>query len=366
MSGAQSRGGAGRRLVASDSERGLGLWHSASPSPGFVARIEATEWGTDGLKVQNYDVPHELTRLGEADYFDVESGAGKVVATFALVPNVIGDERVQVASRYRCLMSVDPALGGKGVGSLLGGWIRAHFVERVREPTLFHGFIESKNQRSLAVAKKTGYASLGTFEAVNIGWFRPRRDARARPMRADERAEVLAHLRAARVGHVAPQLERGFFDDEMWVLEDGGKIIAGAQVVDKRVRVTALEGLSGKVLMAVGPLLARTSRALRLFELRNRRVPWLGNMFALPGAERELPRLFAAVQAARDAHALVSYFDVRTPLHAALDERRGFGPLAKIAPKTRFEIMAGAVGGAEPHWGYLAERPWWFSPLECI
>jgi len=57
-------------------------------------------------------------------------------------------------------------------------------VDRATTPTLFYGFIESENPRSLAVATKSGYRPLTHLRCMDIGWLAPKPPRATRPRRS--------------------------------------------------------------------------------------------------------------------------------------------------------------------------------------
>jgi len=353
------------------SEGALTLFHSRTPSPAFVAHIAKTEWGDTGLKVRSLDAAHELARLGEQDFYEVRDATSRTVATYALVARrlELGSHRIE--ARYRCLMSVDRSAGHSGVGTRLGRWIRELVVDRAHTPTLFYGFIDSENPRSLAVAARSGYRPLTHFHCVNIGWLAPgylaRKDPAVRRLRPHELDAARTLLEAQRSAHAAPPLAHALHYDELWGLfGPADRLLAVAQVVAKQVTVTSLPGKTGPLLRRIAPALAPLSG---VFELRNRKVPWLCNLAAAPAPDRAelLARLFRGIQRHTQSHGLVVYLHPTSPLNRELTAANAFGPLARLSPPSRFEVMADLAGPPSPiTWDSLSQAPWWFSPLESV
>ncbi len=358
--------------IASDGA--LTLYHSRAPSPAFVAHIARTEWGDTGLKVRSLDAAHELARLGEQDFYEVRDAASRTVATYALVarPLALGLHRpLHIEARYRCLMSVDRTAGHRGVGTLLGRWIRELVVDRAPSPTLFYGFIDSENPRSLAVAARSGYRPLTHFHCMNIGWLAPsylaRKNPAVRRIRPHELDAALALLETERSAHAAPPFTHALHSDELWGLfGSADTLLAVAQVVAKRVAVTSLPGKTGGLLRRIAPALAPLSG---VFELRHRQVPWLCNLAAAPAPDRaqRLALLFRGIQRHTESHGMVAYLHPTSPLTRELTAAKAFGPLARLSPPSRFEVMAELAGPPSPiTWESLSQSPWWFSPLESV
>lgn len=297
---------------------------------GWDALLRPVVWGTDGLRYRLRDPAHALHRWEGAEFLELRR-AGELLAVFVLVRHdyVVAD--TPITAWYRSMLAVKDGLAGAGLGRVITAAARRVYLDAATGPTLLYGYIEAANARSLRLQERLGYAPLFDLQAASWGWLRP---ARAPGVgRVSDRAAFVAAARRFWAGHALDDLDASVRADEIWGLERGGRLVAGAQIVPKPLEIVGLPGLDGKALIAGSPLLRHLTP---FFRTNPHDVAWTGAAF-WEDDPADLATLLQGVQAETGASSGLWYLDPRSPRAG----RAPLGPVATLSPATTLRAMAG-------------------------
>ncbi|MCO4745870.1 MAG: hypothetical protein KC912_13835 [Proteobacteria bacterium] len=316
------------------------------------------EFGTDGLRYTVLSMDKDVDRFTGSHCLTLRED-DVVVAVFGLSSRTVPTRSGPIQAYYRTLLGVAKHAMGRGFGSRIAKAARQHFLLEATEPTMLYGFIEQGNARSMRVQERLGYQPLREFEATQFGWLRTRRAEGARRLEQADLDGVRSQLigfesdltRMGRGTHIDPEA--------YWVLERNGEAVAGVQAHEKRLNITHLPGLDGRLLVRMNPVLKHVHPYLNL---RPHAAVWCGNAFF-----RDSPiDLMRLVQHTCFAHGVSGgqfYLDPEAPIYGAVHEA-GLGWLGRLAPSPRITIMAGYQGVDEATIAELERRPLAFSPLD--
>lgn len=211
-------------------QNGLVLSVSRQADPQTIALLTQTLYGTDGIQYRQTGQAHRIGLLSDPLFFQLYDSRQTLIGLYCLDKRPVGFRGELVPAYYGRYLAVSADQQGKGFGQLLKATAIEYVQARQSAPHLFYSYIEAKNTRSMAASKQTGFTSVAQLSTYLFRRFTPRPDQRVRPLQPVESA--LAHQlvanQYARYGfqhftHINAQ--RPFF-----VLEERGRVVAGAQV----------------------------------------------------------------------------------------------------------------------------------------
>ena len=303
-----------------------------APDARWLALLSGVSWGTDGLRYRLNEVGHALDRWYGAQFLELARG-DELLAVFVLVPHRYVVEGLPITTWYRSMLAAAPGLAGGGLGRVLTSAARRIYLDEATVPTLLYGYIESDNSRSMRLQERLGYQPLFELEAASWGWLRPAITDGVE--RCTDRVAFLAAMRRFWKGHQLDDLDQSAPIDDLWVLRRGGKVVAGALVVDKSLGIEHLPGLDGKLLMAGSPVLRHLTP---FFRTDPHTVLWTGPVFFEGDDPEPLLALLQALQGATGASSGLWYVDPRSPARARL---QALGPIHRLSPSPTLRAMAG-------------------------
>jgi hypothetical protein len=348
------------RLGETPLEDGWVLSVADQPDDAIVDVLESVRWGTEGLRFRAHGLRAALLKETGARFLSLRRD-GRTLATATLVPRVFEVEGVKFPAWYRTMLAVPEDAQGHGAGLRIAQAIRHQLLDAATDPVMLYGYVETDNTRSMKIQERIGYASHATFEAVSIGPLRARRLPGVERLGEADRDAYLSLLSRHWDGHVLLDFDQSLRTGDVYVLRRGGEIVAGAQVIVKTLTIESLAGFSGRMVMAIAPLLARLSP---LFALRPTKLTWAGSLFWLDDP-RDLVALVEHVQGELECGSAVLYLDPRSP-HAQAVRRVGYGAAGLASPPTVLHMMAGHKGLPEPVIAALRTRPLVLSPLDSL
>lgn len=303
-----------------------------APDSRWLALLGGVSWGTDGLRYRLNDVGHALDRWFGAQFLELARG-DELLAVFVLVPHRYVVDGLPITTWYRSMLAVAPSLVGGGLGRVLTSAVRRIYLDEATTPTLLYGYIESANTRSMRLQERLGYAPLFDLEAASWGWLWP--TIADGVERCTDRDAFLAAMRRFWKGHLLDDLDQSAPIDDLWVLRRGGRVVAGALVVDKSLQIQDLPGLDGKLLLLGSPVLRHLTS---FFRTDPHNQLWTGPVFYEGESPEPLLTLLQSLQAATGASSGSWYVDPRSPVRARLT---ALGPIHRLSPSPTLRAMAG-------------------------
>ncbi len=349
------------RTFYRDQERDIAIRIEPSWSDQAIAMLDRAVWGTSGLLYSHSDSAAELAEMDGAVPIALWV-ADELAGVYTVWPKRIAAGEHTVDAMLRSLLVVDPRYGGRGLGRLLSEQTRQHFLVGAEHPRMLYGLIEVDNERSLTIAQKVGYESLGVLHGVTFSRFTPRSCDRLQ--RAGDRDELVELLRERYRHHAMQDYDVSLKVKRTWVLREDGEIVASAQVSPRRWTIVELPGLMGSVALAVLAHLPPFSRFVpgRVFEYL-----LVSNLVAAPGREGALIELLEGLLAQSGLHAAVFFADATCPHYAALRAHGSLGSIDAMLGPSNAHVMAGLHEGLPADAvAELRRRPLYMSPLDAV
>jgi GNAT superfamily N-acetyltransferase len=321
-------------------QNGLVLSVSRQADPQTIALLTQTLYGTDGIQYRQTGQTHRIGLLSDPLFFQLYDSRQTLIGLYCLDKRPVGFRGELVPAYYGRYLAVSADQQGKGFGQLLKATAIEYVQARQSAPHLFYSYIEAKNTRSMAASKQTGFTSVAQLSTYLFRRFTPRPDQRVRPLQPVESA--LAHQlvanQYARYGfqhftHINAQ--RPFF-----VLEERGRVVAGAQVSPIQWELVHLPGRLGSLLRYVAP---HVPGLRRFFNPASQLFLTLEGVCVAPGRADLLAPLLESVLAHYNIHTAMWQIDERDPLLSLLTTP-GMGPLSSFQPGVTTHVMAKTVG----------------------
>jgi len=199
--------------------------------------------------------------------------------------------------------------------------------EHKKHKTFSYAFIEKENERSLDFSEMIGYRTLGFVHTLLFSRFSPKMDVNVRYLKENEREEMAARIEELYRDHNMYFTDYLPLDEDYYVYEKEGEIIAGLQAYSSSWEIFEMPGFSGWLLLRVFPRIAFLKKIFNARELNY--VTFEGIWFK-PGHEKILSRLFESVCARSGVFLGVSWFDTRSNIYKKLKRSVRFGLLATI------------------------------------
>ncbi|MBT3223096.1 MAG: GNAT family N-acetyltransferase, partial [Proteobacteria bacterium] len=295
-------------------------------TPEYVALLNRTTWGTEGLRYLSHGIKDELTRLRE--FCTVEARKdGHLLGGYGLSTKMVRAGTHQIKTMHRMFLSVDPERGGKGLGTLLMKNTQRHFLDESNEPIMLYGYIEDDNSRSLKIAEKIGYRRIGTFNGTLFSRLTPTDHKEVDKVQDTD--EITSLLGEQYEEYSLVDLDDSFKADEYWVLRQNGQIVAGVQALPRRWSIVDLPGVDGWLFVNFLPWLPLLGR---VFDGQTFSHLLLSNIYARRGFEESFFDLLSALCARHSIVAAMAFTDVNCPVVSRLRKAGSFGLLDQIAP----------------------------------
>lgn len=342
-----------------DPERGLRLVARETVDPRLVERIEATRFGTAGLRYRYRDMGPHLRGIAHPVFLALERGE-TVVGTYVLSRKRVHTPLGAAEAWYRGLLTVSDRHRGEGLGRMLVeqafAWLRVRAAVEGR-PVLSYGCIQGDNTRSQSLLDALGARTVGGFSALPVYLHAPREALRVDPLNIGEVPAVVERLRAwtADLGLT----DVGHIDPARYFIAPGPRgPVAGASV---RVERLVLDDIGG----AIDPIVRALARAPFLrdrLDLGDLRWLKLHDLLVDPAHVDVWPDFVAALCARHGVNVAVFVLDRDGPTYAALDQGGVFG-VASVLFDTPIGVSVVAFGDGGDDWvDAIDGRPVCLSP----
>jgi GNAT superfamily N-acetyltransferase len=350
-------------IVYEDAARDLCLSRRLGISNDYLALLDATAWGTEGVRYLSHGIGEALARVPDLRTLELRQ-AGALVGAYALAHKRVHIGAAEVTAVHRMFLTVAPDQGGRGYGRLIMDQTRELLRREANGPLLLYGYIEAENTRSLTIAERVGYGTAGSFRSYLFSRYSPHDDPAVTAVTpgadADELGEV---LRSAYRDHAAVDLTESYDPGRCFLLREAGRIVAAAQVELRRWTITDLPGLYGRALLAVLP---HTPGAKRFLPQRELLHLALGNIFVAPGCGASFARLVSALLARHARHVAIWFGDPRCPMQVEIARAGGRGLLGALGMDGDVRFVVGDQDLPQSVRDELRERPLFISTLDPI
>ncbi len=319
-------------VVHEDPSRGIRIVARREFSDAFLAQLEATTFGTSGLRYRRLGVREQLERLPPGAFLELHVDE-TLVGTYALASSQLHGAPPETTGLYRGLLSVRPEARESGLGRLLVtrtfDWIGSLSSSSGR-PVYSWGCIERDNTRSLELLQSIGATQAGTLETLTAYVHLPR--IRASVDVLDESADAALDAALAAAASDCGLRSAASGGGHYFAVRDGDRIDAGARVTLTRVDM-ATTGSAWD--LAHRYLLRFVPPARRRFDPHNFTYLRLSDVVIREGRERLFKDFMSTLLARHDAYMAMFMLDPGSRTRALLEQAGIFG---RFTASTRQEV----------------------------
>lgn len=174
--------------------------------------------------------------------------------------------------------------------------------------SFFWAFIDPENNRSLNMADRFKFETIGQFKTFGFSRFFPKVQPKVERLKAVDKAEVLQQIKTFYQHHALFSEVHLFKHDDYFVYRHEGKIVAGVQVYKVHWKIEAMPGLKGKVMVKVLPYIPILNR---IINPKNYRFLATEGLFWEDGHEDKIEKLLEGVLHSTGHQSLLIWVDIK-------------------------------------------------------
>lgn len=358
--------------------RNLTMKLTRRASASVLSLLGGTIWGTPGgMRYQHLNTQEKLPQLQGAWFLTLDKD-GEAIGVLCLDQRRVG----ALDAFYIRYFSFAESMRRKGVeahaeaeaqASKGQGMFKRFSSSFFAAPTplleaagtpkaVFFAFVELENARSRDMVAQMGLSRCGQFNTRIFSRLFPRTSKRVRRARPDEREDLRARVAAAYADHAFYNDHGLFRQDDFWVLEVDGRVVAGCQAHRVRWRVMEIPGRSGRLLMKTLPYIPLLSRLLnpRKFDFSA-----IEGLFCEPGHEHLLNELLEAVLRAQGNYTALLWLSTNSPISDLVARHLRFGLLHRLQRDVSATVVMRAYGLTPEEEDALRDRPVYISAFDA-
>lgn len=228
------------------------------------------------------------------------------------------------------------------------------------EAAMFYAFVELENERSMEMCRSMDFSPIGKFSTLVFSRFNPKADPKVRKVTEGEKPNVLKELRHFYREHALFSDINIFYDDNYFVLEENGEIVAGLQANPCHWVLQNMPGFSGKLIMKVLPHIPLISR---IFNPKAFKFIALEGVWFKPGHEKAI---FSLMESALHHYGLNSgliWLDENCPVYNVMNNGP-MGLLRRFHSGSPVDVIARFSGVSDEIKTDLAQRPLYISSFD--
>lgn len=295
--------------------------HEATPE--IKVLLNETIYGTKGLRYSHLDHEEKLANTINPDFHTLWDN-DVVVAVTAYCKRMVSSGTKMYPAYYIRYFAVKTTHQGNGLGKHLNELVEKGYLATLTEPTLFYGYIEKKNARSLKVSKHFKQEYMGDFKASIFSRFRPQLNSRFEKINPIEYETFVTQHYSQHALFLTDKLG---YKNQCYGIRENGHLVAAVQANPVSWKIHSLPGFTGWLsrnvlhfIPILGRLAPRSTFDFVAFEgLRTR-----------PDHEDKIIPLLASCLATHKMYVGMNYFDVKDPIFIFLEQLKGMGLMRKI------------------------------------
>ncbi|GAB3723906.1 GNAT family N-acetyltransferase [Spirosoma lituiforme] len=304
-----------------------------------VALLKRTIYGTNGVRYQHTGQEQKASQLHKPLFFQLRQD-NELIGLYCLDERCIKAGSEYITAFYGRYLAVDDRHKSKGYGRLLKQEAIRYVEQYATAPSIFYAYIEEKNARSLSISLGEGFQSVATLKSYIFRRYTHQIDFRFRQVDSHQLDAIRSLLEKAYAAYTFTNFAHIGYQNNYFVLEENGEIIAGIQANPVRWQFLDMPGLGGWVMMHLLPALSMTRR---FFNPANYQFVVLEGLYLKKGAEDRLYALLESVLAHFRLHSALWQIDSKDP-HLALLTTAESGPLSGFQKAIRTHVLVKAVG----------------------
>lgn len=344
--------------------------------PSGIALLKETVWGTPGaLRYQHHNTEEKIHRQLDPWFLYLEKD-GETIGILCLDHrSIAGLDAFYIRyfsfseglRRKDAKIDEPEAHASKGQGAFKR-FAQSFFskptplLEAVGiEKAVFYAFVELENARSRDMVAQMGLSQHGQFSTLVFSRIFHRKHPQVRRARPEEYPQLRAMVATAYEDHAFYSDHGLFYKDNFFVVEVGGKIVAGLQAHPVQWRIIDIPGRSGKILIRVLPYLPIVRRLMHPDAFRFAAVEGL---FCLPGHESQLQPLLEGTLSHLGLHNLLIWLSTDSSLIPKIREHVRLGLLEKFKKDAPATVVARNFGYSDAEIAALTNHPVFVSAFD--
>lgn len=321
-----------------------------------------TKWGTNGpiyQKVKNSEKDDNIYQ----PHFVLLRKEGKLIGMCTVSQRMMKFGESKIMSAYLQHFSVKKEYQGNKYSQLLIDTAKKYFEEVIPKPFIGYAYIEGSNIRSQKAATFIGYESVRSFKTIFFSRLFPKLNPNVRRYRKTEKAEILDKLNTFYKGYGFTHFTNTFHHGNYFVLEEDGKIIAGAQTYPVEWKILEMPGFAGKVIMNVVPHIPILNR---MFNPKKHEFLIFDAMFCEEGRAADLMKLLESILVKMNLYSALLWLDTKDGLFQKLDALNQWGILDKVEGKLPVTAIAKIHGLPNSKIEEYKELPMYIAGFDSI
>ncbi|MFK8079650.1 MAG: GNAT family N-acetyltransferase [Granulosicoccus sp.] len=292
------------------------------PHHQLISLVEATVFGSDGLRYRRLNVQSQLDRFCAPSYFHAMAD-NELVGVYVVDKRDLLFNGSPVRGYYRGVLAVDKTFQGMGVGKALTTSAMQWMADNAQgQPAISFGCIDQSNQRSLALLKTTG-ANVGASLSMYMMYgqwpsVRCKLDALSGELVDEARALANDLYADCAVRDVSASRLPG------WICRDTYGIAISARVATTSFQITRMGGMAEwSTRLLVKPF----APARKRFDPDDFRYVSFSDVVIRPGCEKLWRQFVSTVLAKYQCHFGAVYVDPGSRLFTHLQKAQMFSSL---------------------------------------
>lgn len=326
--------------------------HQATPE--ISELLNSTIYGTKGLRYSHLDTNDKLRDTVNPNYHTLWD-KDELVAITAYCKRMVSSGSKLYPSYYIRYFAVKPSHQGNGLGKFLNEKVEKHYRTTLTEPTLFYGYIESRNARSLSVSKHFKQELIGEFKTSLFSRFRPHLHSRFEKINP---IEFETFTSQHYTNHALFMTDKLGYKKQCYGIRENGHLVAAVQANPVSWKITSIPGFMGWMsrnilhfIPILGRLAPRSTFDFVAFEgLRTR-----------PNHEDKIIPLLASCLATHKLYVGMNYFDVKDPIHLYFAQLKNMGLMRKIQNPPPVSFVCNFINFTEEEKIPFRENPKYLS-----
>ena len=369
-----------RRLI--DSNRILRLETTKKADPEILSHIKSTVLGTPGrLRYKLKKIEEKLDHINEIDFI-VLTRRGKVLGSVGLIRRTARAGGKQIKCWYVRYFSIKaPMRSGKQKHENFrntergGNIIREAVLPYASQPsklaedfdpdekTLVYAYVESDNIRSLNFSEQMNAVTTRKYKTFIFSRIFLRNSMKIRQLKPEEKRGMLWKIQEFYHEYKLFTDENLFLNDNYFVLEEKGKIVAGAQVHREAWKVLEMKGKLSKIMLKALP---------RLPIARNFFNPDDFHFLALEGIwydktrQKSLDTLFEGICHHFNTHFILTWADTESGLAKTLEENLDYGAIGRFFEQNEVDVRLTFNNFTEEEKREFFENPVYVSAYDMV
>ncbi|MFN3918370.1 MAG: hypothetical protein ACK4K0_11625 [Flavobacteriales bacterium] len=319
--------------------------------------LQETVYGTKGLLYSHLDAVERAHNLKNGHFHTLWRNENLVALAVYCGRQLLGSK---LHSRYIRFFAVNKSEQAKGLGKLLTVCVEQHYLNNENIPTLFYAYIDNKNLKSMKVSGHFNGKVCGHFNTYLISRFSPKKSANVRRAHKEDKPEIIRLLNSTYKNHAELHFDYLFYQNNYFVLEKNGEILAGVQANPVKWEIVAIPGFQGFFMKYIIPAIPFVNR---LFNPKTFRFTGFEGVY-YKNSPKELEELFAHCLAEQGNYTAMFWADVKDDYLQEIAKSCHLGFISKVqhSPQINFIVIPHLLSENEEQ--EIADKPKYISAFD--